>query len=344
MRLIKNPNGYGSVFKLSGNRRKKFGVRITAGWTEDGKQKYQYLGYYEKRQEAIMALAEYNSNPYDLRLNSITLSEVFDSWIETKQNRSKSTLNSFYTAYNKCESIRDKGIRQLRKDDIQAIIDDCEHPTARLQIKNLFKALYSYAISKDIVDKDYSVYLNVESTKKAPKKIPFSAEEIQALWNSLGTVKDADILLILIYTGLRISELFEIRKDNIHLDKGYMVGGLKTEAGKERIIPIHESVLELVRKRYETSNIDYLMMNARGSQFKYNTFLRSQWANVTKALNLTHHTIHETRHTFITFAYRCGMDDLKVKRIVGHSDKNVTQHYTHIEASELVQEMKKFKI
>ena len=63
---MKHPNGYGSIFKLSGNRRNPFAVRITTGWDDDGKQVYEYLGYFPSRKKAMVALADYNNNPYDL--------------------------------------------------------------------------------------------------------------------------------------------------------------------------------------------------------------------------------------------------------------------------------------
>ena len=63
---MKLPNGYGSIIKLSGNRRKPYQVRITKGFTDEGKQIYMYLGYFAKRDEALIALSEYNSSPYDI--------------------------------------------------------------------------------------------------------------------------------------------------------------------------------------------------------------------------------------------------------------------------------------
>lgn len=81
---MKNPNGYGSVFKLSGKRRKPFGVRITARWDEDVKQLYKYIGYYTTRPEAMIALADYNKNPYDLDAGKVTFQEVFEKWSNEK--------------------------------------------------------------------------------------------------------------------------------------------------------------------------------------------------------------------------------------------------------------------
>ena len=60
---MKNPNGYGSGYKLSGNRRRPWTARVTVGWTDDGKQKYKNIGYYEERSDAMIALAQYNNDP-----------------------------------------------------------------------------------------------------------------------------------------------------------------------------------------------------------------------------------------------------------------------------------------
>ena len=77
---MKNPNGYGSVVRLSGNRRKPWCARKTTGWTEKGYPIYKSIGYFTDREEAMIALAQYNRNPYDIDLSKITLKELFEKW------------------------------------------------------------------------------------------------------------------------------------------------------------------------------------------------------------------------------------------------------------------------
>ena len=82
---MKLPNGFGSVYKLSGKRRKPWAARKTVGWTfneEKGKSYpiYQFIGYYATRQEALTALADYNKDPYDLHFDTITFKEVYEKW------------------------------------------------------------------------------------------------------------------------------------------------------------------------------------------------------------------------------------------------------------------------
>ena len=81
---MKLPNGYGSVVNLGKRRRKPYAARITTGWTEDGKQKKKYLGYYKTRQEAMKALADYNENPFDLATREVTFAELYEKWLTLK--------------------------------------------------------------------------------------------------------------------------------------------------------------------------------------------------------------------------------------------------------------------
>ena len=79
---MKLPNGYGSVFKLGGNRRRPWAVRVTVGWTEEGKQIYKYVGYYKTKTEAMQALAEYHKDPAAFD-PSLTLAELRNRWRES---------------------------------------------------------------------------------------------------------------------------------------------------------------------------------------------------------------------------------------------------------------------
>ena len=75
---MRRGNGEGSIYKLGGKRRKPWAVRITVGWTIEGKQQYKYLGYYLTKTQAKNALREYLLKPYDLTNNDVTLKDVFE--------------------------------------------------------------------------------------------------------------------------------------------------------------------------------------------------------------------------------------------------------------------------
>lgn len=110
---MKNPNGYGSVVKLSGNRRNPFCARKTVGWNEKGQPIYKPVGYYKTRQEAMIALAEYNRNPYDIDLSKITMKELYERWSERDFPKiSKSSASSFKSAMSTASCF---GICPIRK-------------------------------------------------------------------------------------------------------------------------------------------------------------------------------------------------------------------------------------
>ena len=74
---MRRGNGDGSIFKLSGKRRKPWAVRITIGWENDGKQKFKYLGYYQNKTDAKKALNDYLANPQKMKLEKRTLESIF---------------------------------------------------------------------------------------------------------------------------------------------------------------------------------------------------------------------------------------------------------------------------
>ena len=140
---------------------------------------------------------------------------------------------------------------------------------------------------------------------------------------------------------MRISELLEMKIENVHLKERYMfVEKSKTSAGI-RQVPIHKDIMPIIEKRYDTQK-KYLFPNRKGKAMLYNSFLISYWPKLRDHFNLKH-TIHETRHTFITQASRLDLNTLSVKRIVGHTDKDITEHYTDRNINDLIKVIDKFK-
>jgi len=123
------PSGYGGVVKLSGRRRKPFQVRLTKGFDDDGKQIYMYLGYYATKNEALIALAEFNSSPYDITTEKITFSEVFKKWSnEHFKKVSQSAIENYSNAYRKyCKSLYRMRFKDIRLTHLQGAVDDCRN-------------------------------------------------------------------------------------------------------------------------------------------------------------------------------------------------------------------------
>jgi integrase len=128
--------------------------------------------------------------------------------------------------------------------------------------------------------------------------------------------------------------------ENINLDERYMIGGLKTAAGKKRIIPIHAEIMPLIKAQYSPDK-KYLFQSVRGNKLQYNYFAAYKFAPLMKKLKMSH-TLHETRHTFISQADRVGLNGTILKKIVGHANGDITVHYTHKDISEILEEIKNF--
>lgn len=328
------PNGYGSVFKLSGNRRKPWAARLTVGYTDEGKQIFKYLGYYSKRKDALAALAEYNANPYDLDTAKITFAEVYEKWAERKfETVGKSSIRNYKSIYRKCAPLYSIPFKELKISHLQGVIDDNKELANVNLLKVLYGQLYGYAIKHDIVEKDYSPFVEIPTKEKKKEKIPFTSAEVKTLWNNIDK-PFVDMVLILLYTGMRITELLEMKCENVHLDDRYMIGGVKTAAGRDRVIPIHKKIAPLIAAQL-TDGKTYLFQSSRGNMIAYNYFAAYKFAPLMKSLGMIH-TLHETRHTFISQCDRLNLNATAVKRIVGHSNGDITMHYTHKEKSELV--------
>lgn len=336
---MKLPNGYGSVVNLGKKRRRPWAARITVGWNDDKKQVYKYLSYHEKRTEAFTALVEYNKNPYDIDATSVTLADVYKAWSVKKfPSLSKRTADNYASVFKKCEKLYNIPFRDIKATHLQNVVDENKHLASVNLLKILIKHLYGYAIKNDIIEKDYSQFLEAPAQTQKGQKTPFNLQEISALWEN----KDdptARVVLVLLYTGMRISELLQMEIENINVDGGYMVGGIKTEAGKNRIIPIHSDIASIIKSQLSTNK--YLFPAKRGGRLAYSTF-HADFSALMEKLNITH-TIHETRHTFITQADRCGISPTVLKRIVGHANGDITLHYTHVDKAELLQEIEKLR-
>lgn len=339
---MKLPNGFGGIDKLPGKRRNPYRVRRTRGWTPDGKQLYDIIGYFKTREEALTALVNYNANPYDLETNSITFSEVYIKWSEEHFKKIvPSAVRTWKSAYKYCSPLYSMRFKDIRVEHLEGTIDDAATGQAtKSRMKSLFNLMYRWAIKHDIDVKNYAELCNsVKKGKAQIVRIPFTYDEIEILWNNLD-IPFVDMVLINIYSGWRPQELATIKTADINLDEMTILGGLKTEAGKNRIVPIHSAIQELVRNRYNV-NHEYLFYDI--DDYPVNTYERyyGRFKKVMQRLNMVHMP-HDARHTFITEGKNKDINEYILKLIVGHSIQDVTERvYTHRTIEQLKNEIEK---
>ncbi len=352
---MRNPNGYGGISKLSGNRRKPWRVRITKSWsidTETGKTKQTYatVGYYTTRKEAIEALANYNQNPYDIETKSITFSEVYEKWSEAHfKTIEPSSQRTWKCAYNHSAPLHDMRMRDIRPNHMEGTIADADIGNATKQrMKSLYNMMYKYCLKFDIVDKDYAALCDsVKDEGTQIVRIPFSDAEMQTLWDNLA-FPFVDMVLIAIYSGWRPTELAILQIEDIDFNSWTFTGGIKSDAGRNRTIPIHPRIRELVKQNYDKAvamKSSYLFNDENGQQGTHLTYdkYRGRFNKVMLRFNMTHKP-HDTRHTFITWAKAAGFDEYILKLIVGHEIDDVTEKvYTHRTIEQLSNEFNKIQ-
>ncbi|MFR3002504.1 tyrosine-type recombinase/integrase [[Ruminococcus] torques] len=354
----KLPNGYGTIYKMSGKRSRPYRAMKTDKWIIDpvtgkSKQIRSTIGYYQSREDAMIALANYNENPYDIKADSITFSEVYEKWSEnyfpTLSN--PSSVRTVTAAYAYCNGLYDMRMKDIKVSHLEGTILNAQvGDSTKSRIKSLFNMMYKYAVAHDIVEKDYAsvMFANGNPIKRSRTKevIPFSQEEIFLLWDNLDSIAFADMILIGIYSGWRPQELAILKVADIDIKVGTMLGGLKTDAGKNRIVPIHPLIRPLIENRMKEATSmqsEFLFNDANGQQGTYMTYdkYRKRFEKVMKYLKLTHRP-HETRHTFITKAKACNVDEYILKLIVGHAIDDITEKvYTHRTIDQLRAEMEK---
>lgn len=267
----------------------------------------------------------------------MTFAELYRRWCKERCKGEKEKA-TYLSEYKHCQMLYDMRFVDIRLTHLQAVIDNssAKFPT-RKAIKILLNLMYNYAIKNDIVDKKYSQYIDIGTEEEKSKRKPFTQAEIDKLFANVDKMDYIDTVLIMIYTCMRVGELITIEIANVHLDERYMIGGIKTEAGKNRVIPINRKIEPFIRKYYEMNkDKKYLIMNSLGNPMQYSNYRREKWDNIMEKLEMEHNP-HDCRHTGASLLDSVGANKLCRKRIMGHSSQDLTDDvYTHKTIEELV--------
>lgn len=321
-RVRRLPNGFGSIKKLSGRRRKPYAAYPpTEAYHDNGTPVYRSaIGYFVSYNEAYSALMAYNESPYDERNRHAPFSEIYRLFMKDKfpeGNTLSAAAKKTYTfAYSKSAKLYGRIYSELRPDDFQEIVDNLPLGyTSKRSLVILYKQMGKFALSHDIVNKDYAQFISVSTPNDNEKGVPFTMEEINEI------VRNGDqIGLVLLYTGMRISELNTVKR----IDEHFIRGGLKTKAGKNRLIPLHPVIQNFQFQEISTQ--------AYRKQFKE---------------RYPGHTPHDLRHTTTWLMQTCNCDNLCTRMILGHSlgpdiEQNTYGHRTQEQLYETILQLPDF--
>lgn len=332
--FMKLPNKYGSVTKLSGNRRKPYMVRIYSGMkvnydTHKAYPNQVVLGYYATRKEAMQALAEYNANPFNIDRNTVTIGELWDQ-IKDKVDVSDDRRATYKRTYHKYieYSIAPERIIDVKTGRLQELFDSVEYGhSTQANIRSVLNHIYTYALQNDIVQQNYLEYIHIESEETTIQRQLYTPEEVANLWENKDKPEYA-LALILLYEGTRIKEIRELLKADVNLkEKTIYISKAKNEQSK-RLLPIHEKVLPLIKTAMKSPGDRLFEYTAR--QYSYFTE------------NVLGHRSYDTRHTFASKANKIGIPKLTIQRLMGHKpDSVLEQAYIHLSMDELREEINK---
>lgn len=356
------PNGFGSIKKLSGNRRKPYQAlapsKIVNGVIFPGEP----LGYFEKWEEAYERLALYKANEeWKVRKKKeklYTFAEVYQMYWRDKfelsvRKFSESSKYSTQAAFKNTAVLHERIFSELTREELQNVINEMAAPTdpkkkkykhASLEIvKNLYQGMYSYALREQIAAVDVQANVIIPIADDDQKGVPFSPDELYKLYQNL----DSQIIqaaVIMCFSGWRITEFLSLE---INLDDMIFFGGVKTAAGKNRTVPIHPDLVPLVQ-RYVKNPIPY-----------NNSTFRKKWDKELEKIGILYftqihgkkietlkHTSHDCRHTFSWMCDKAGIDPLAKRIMIGHKPgDDVTDNvYGHRSLDELRTEIVKIKV
>lgn len=339
----------GSVYSLGKNRKKPFVAAITVGRdTNTGKPIKKILGTFKSREEAETELSMYNLHVKGLlpdlpckeqTKNDVpTVKEIWDIiYNKDLSHLSLNTLRGYKSSFKHISKIHDRKVNTLKLDDLQPLfdnmMDDFSSSTKMNLVKIVLNYIFEYSCKYDYIQKNYASYISFRDAMKEKKeKKPFDKEIIKSLFKYDNDLI-AQTILIMIYTGMRPSELLALKKENIHFNENYVIGGIKTKAGIDRIIPIHPCI-----RKYLLNYIDSDLLGT-----SYQNYL-NHFNNLKEVISFEN-TPHCGRHTFASLANEYNLDEYLTKVIIGHSTNDITKDvYTHVDKQRLIDEVNKLPI
>lgn len=277
---------------------------------------YSVVGYYATYDEAVDALHQSRQ--------SLTLKQVYEMWLPShSKSVSSNTLNNYGSAFAHLVSIYNVRIQDITYLQLQSIIDDMlvsglSYSSCK-KVRTLISQLFDYAIINGWCTTNYAKFLNLGHNKPVRPHKPFTTQAINRLWR-LGSPLH-DIPLILLYTGMRASELINLKARDVNRkQRTIKIISSKTKSGI-RTIPIHDRIWSIIERRLDAVYVIHECRTYSSLSREFNKAMRTINAN---------HTTHDCRHTFATRLDNEGANYNAKRLLLGHASGNVTDGvYTH---------------
>lgn len=329
---------------MTGKRNHKSYIAVTSA--------RETIGTYDTPGEAVQALDAYNAQNTPAARLKCTFADAYEKWKAQPKFAKLSTdmTKGYELAYKKAAPLYNRQMRDLKTEDYQQIIDRMvEKGLSRSSCekeRTLFSQLCEWAMAQDIINKNYASLLQLPaSVGKAERTL--TAAEIERICSYQDDPKfgqTAQIAMVLLYTGMRIDELLSMRCEDVYLKERYMRGGEKTEAGKNRIIPILEPIYKIIAFWMLDSGCEWLIPSKAGTKLDKRN-VATKFRALMQACNIDGVHPHTLRHTASSKMVECGLEKTAVQSILGHKNFSTTanKYVSHNDPTYLLQEMQKMK-
>ena len=331
----KRGNGQGTVYR---DKNGKWIAEYTIGWdAEDGtlsRKKRKKRGFATKN-EAIAYLPNLKQDLPQQDMN-VKFKDLYKKWLDGHTEKvTQSTINCYKSAYKYFSMLYYVEVAKIRTEHLQKCIDECPHgKRTKENMKALGTSLWDYAMQLDIVDRNYAKFIYIHKEEKA-EKTAFSKEQLDIMWANVDRVPDLKYVLVLCYTGMRLGEMLGALTENYFPEDGYFVTGIKTEAGKNRVITISPKIKPFFE---DFGNDEYLFFKMTQKKFRNELYYPAlQAVNLDTLDESGEHiyTPHCCRHTFATLMKKVDAPPTDKQKLIGHSKFEMTAHYTHTDIDSL---------
>ena len=312
----KRGNKTGSVYKLK-NGMYQAAVVVAKWKNKNGKlQMKRIRRNFAKKSDAVLALTDMIREIGNVApAADLTLRELWEIYSKSKDydSLSKSQSMKMRIAWNRWKDIEFRGIRTLTVADIEDMIESkTESYYPARDMKVCLSHLFDIAVKREIVQTKKTDYADIPYDPPKAKRECWSQEEVDALWNDYNAGNSfTAYIIIMCYAGLRYGELATIPLSNIDLGKNMMQWGIKSDAGIDRVIPIHPRIKPLIERIILQRKQRLLEMNE-------DNFYDAYWKAISRA-GLRELPPHTCRHYFFSRLTSAGVQGGIIAEVGGHA-------------------------
>ncbi|MDL2220609.1 site-specific integrase [Eubacteriales bacterium OttesenSCG-928-N14] len=328
-------------------------MEIVVGWKPDGKkitksksgfktkkEGYDYIPDLWKEYREEQEKGKISQNQIDSRkeeLKELTFAELFDAFIQRHERRvSKSTIDCYKAAYKYYRDIHQIVFSALNTENFQLCVEDCpQGRRTKENMKALGTLLFKYAMELDITDKNFAQFIWLEQEGKE-STLAFSAEQLERIFKAADSgIAYADYIVCLCYLGFRPTAFLQLKAEDYNAKERYLIGGIKTEAGIDRVVPISPKIQRFIDTRI-AQGFDYIFPKSDGSLMSDEYFRENCFYPALAEIGIqpvpeigerAKYSPRSCRNTFATLMKNVNGADKDKAALMGHTSYEMTLKY-----------------